>query len=467
MVSRKLPSYPAAGRLAAAALALALGVAVPAVSRAQLPRSSRPFLVSSCFTCAQHHPTVAGNAAGEFLAAWVETINIVREGVFARFFQGAGAPLGDEFQVGPGTPGSPPQFDGAAAADAQGNFVLAWATIVDDQSSIVAQRFDAKGSPLGGPIEVASDPAASPATPADFKPAVAATPDGGFAVAWLSRASGGQPSGSPQVMARTFDASGAATGPAVPLSTGLALADRPGVCVSATGRVHVAWTFADIVLPFQPTPAGVVVRRMSPAGVPIGPEQVVAAALDSETSVAIACGRGNTWVVAWQTAQPPAVAGSDIVAQRFTRRGRAVGGPFVLNQLTDGDQRNPALVFDPSGALVAVWEGNPGGVAWVRGRRFAGDGTPLSDEFRVYNAGRGYQYLMRPALSLLGASGGFVVAVEGPGFVVGRVFTLDASAARAGTAGGAAAGDAGAGAGILADGGAVATGNGHGAGGLW
>ena len=117
MVSRKLPSYPAAGRLAAAALALALGVAAPAASRAQLPRSSRPFLVSSCFTCAQHYPTVAGNAAGEFLAAWVEPINIVGQGVFARLFQGAGSPLGDEFQVGPGTPGSPPQFDGAAAAE--------------------------------------------------------------------------------------------------------------------------------------------------------------------------------------------------------------------------------------------------------------------------------------------------------------------------------------------------------------
>jgi hypothetical protein len=448
MLSRKLPSHPAAATLVlAATLALSLSLAAPVATRAQLPRSSRPFLLSSCFGCPQHNPAIAGNAAGDFLAAWVEPVSGVSEGVFARFFNAPAAPLGDDFQVASGAPGSPPQFDGAAAADSQGNFVLAWASIVDDQSTILAQRFDARGNPFGGQISVASDAASSPATPADFKPAVAATPDGGFVVAWLSLSNGDQPSGSPRVMMRAFDSTGAASGPAVQLSTGLALGDRPSVCVSATGRVHAAWTFADIVLPFQPSPAGVVVRRMAPGGVPIGPEQVVAPAVDSETSVAIGCGLGNTYVVAWQTAQPPAVAGSDVVAQRFTRRGRAVGGPFVLNQLTDGNQKNPALVFDPTGAFVAVWEGNPGGVAWVRGRRFASDGTPLSDEFRVYNGGRGFLSPMRPALSGLGTGSGFVVAVDGPGGLIGRVFSLDASAAGAG--------------------GAAATGNGRGAGGLW
>jgi hypothetical protein len=465
MLSRKLPSHlVAAGTLAlAAALAIALALAAPAAAGAQLPQSSRLFLLSSCYTCAHHNPTIAGNAAGDFLASWVEPVSGLSEGVFARFFQGAQAPLGDDFQVASGGPGTPPQFDGAAAADAKGNFVLAWASIVDDQSAILAQRFDARGNPLGGQISVASDAASSPSSPADFKPAVAATPDGGFVVAWISLANGDQPADSPRVMMRAFDSTGAAGGPAVQLNTGLALSDRPSVCVSATGRVHAAWSFADVLLPFQPSPVGVVVRRIAPGGAPLGPEQVVAPAVDSETSVAVGCGPGNTYVVAWQTAQPPAAAGSDIVAQRFTRRGRAVGSTFVLNQLTDGDQKNPALVFDATGALVAVWEGNPGGVAWVRGRRFAGDGTPLSDEFRVYNAGRGYLNPMHPALSALGPGNGFVVGVDGPGGLIGRTFSVNGSAGSSAAAG--AADDAGPGA--VVDGGAASTGNGRGAGGLW
>ena len=460
MITRKLPLHLAAGTLA-----LGIAIAAPAATAAQ-PTPGRLFSFSSC-ACSQHYPTVAGNAAGDFLGTWLEPRNVSSEGVFSRVFNAKLTPFGNEFDVAPGAPGDPPQFDGAAAADSQGNFVVAWASQADDQSVILVQRFDPKGNPLGAEIEVASDPASSPGSPSAFKPAIAAAPGGGFVVAWVSLVTGGEPPGPPRVMARGFNAAGAATGPAVQLSTSAALSDRPSLCVSATGRIHAAWTFTDELLPFQASPVGVVVRRMSPAGVPIGPEQVVSPAVDSETSVAIACGRGNTYVVAWQTAQEPAVSGSDIVVRRFTRLGRAVGVPFVLNQLVDQDQKNPALAVDSSGAFVAVWEGNPGGVQNVRGRRFAADLTPLSNEFAVYNAGQGNFLALRPAISILGAGSGFVVAVDSPGGIVGRIFSVSGgqSAAEAAMAADAAA----TGARLEADAvdGGGTTGNGRGAGGLW
>ncbi len=455
MASRKLPLHLAAGTLA-----LGLAIAAPVAGWAQ-PKAGRPFRFSSCFTCSQHHPTVAGNAAGDFLGAWLEPRDVVSEGVFSRTFKPNLTPFGSDFEVASGAPGQPPQFDGAAAADSQGNFVVVWASMADDQSSILAQRFDPQGNALGDQVEVAADPASSPTNPSDYRPVVAAAPGGGFVVAWVSLVEADQTPGNPRVMARIFDHANAPAGPAVQLSTSAAIGDRPSLCVSATGRIHAAWTVTDVIEPFQASPIGVALRRLSPAGVPLGPEQVVAAPHDSESSVAIACGLGNTYVVAWQTAQPPAVSGSDIVAQRFTRLGRAVGSPFVLNQETDGEQRNPALVADPTGAVVAVWEGNPGGVNGVRGRRFAGNGSPLSDEFAVYSAGKGDFSVLRPALSRLGAGTGFVVAVDAPDGVIGRVFSV------AGAGSGAAA-DA------LAEGGPAAavdgsgtTGNGRAAGGLW
>jgi hypothetical protein len=451
-MNRKLPLHLAAGTLA-----LGMAIAAPAAIWAQ-PQAGHLFRFSSCFNCSQHDPTVAGNAAGDFLGAWLEPIN-VSEGVFSRTFGPGLKPFGNDFEVAPGTPGQPPQFDGAAAADSHGNFVVVWASLADDQSTIVAQRFDPKGNPLGGQVQVASDPASSPTTPADFRPAIAAAPGGGFVVAWVSLVAADQTPSPPRVMARIFDDTDAPSGPAVQLSTSAALADRPSLCVSGTGRIHAAWTVTDVILPFQATPIGVVVRRLSPGGVPIGPEQVVAPTLDSESSVAIACGRGNTYVVAWQTAQPPAVSGSDIVAQRFTRRGRAVGGPFVLNQVVDSDQRNPALIADPTGAFVAVWEGRPGGVNGVRGRRFGSDGAPLSEEFAVFNAGQGDFSVLRPALSGVGPGSGFVVAVDAPGGVVGREFSVTGAGASAATIV-----DIGAEAAVDGSG---TTGNGRGAGGLW
>lgn len=460
MISRKLPLHLAAGTLA-----LGMAIAAPAATRAQ-PTPSHVFLFSSCFGCSPRNPTVAGNAAGDFLGTWTELRDVVSDGVFSRAFNATHTPFGDAFEVAPGAPGDPPQFDGASVADSQGNFVVTWASVADGQSVILAQRFDPRGNALGSEIEVAAD-TGSLATPSDLKPTVAAAPGGGFVVAWVSLVTGDEAPGPPRVLARGFDATGAPTGPAVQLSTGAALSDRPSLCVSSTGRIHAAWAFTDELLPFQPSPVGVVVRRLSPAGVPIGPEQVVSRALDDESSVAIACGRGNTYAVAWQTAQAPAVSGSDIVVRRFTRLGRAVGVPFVLNQQLDGDQRNPALAVDSSGNFVAVWEGNPGGLQNVRGRRFGANGTPLSDEFTVYNAGPGNFAALRPALAILGA-GSFVVAVDSPAGILGRIFSVSGSRA-AGAAEADAAGtvDAGAALEAAAVKGGVTTGNGRGSGGLW
>ncbi len=457
MISRKLPSYLAAGTLA-----LGMAAVAPPAIGAQ-PQPGRLFRLSSCFTCSQHEPSVAANAAGDILGAWVEPRDVVSEGVFSRAFNPALAADGNDFEVAPGAPGDPPQFDGVTAADTKGNFVVVWATESDDQSSIVAQRFDPTGKPLGGPIPVASDPASTPATPSDFKPAVAAAPGGGFVVAWVSLPTGGEPPGPPRVMVRAFNATGAATGPAVQLSSGLALGDRPSLCVSSTGRIHAAWTFANVLLPFQPGLVGVVVRRLEASGALVGGEQVVAPAVDRESSAAVGCGPGNTYVVAWQTAQPPAVSGSDIVAQRFSRLGRAIGPRQVLNQQVDEDQQNPALFFDPTGAFVAVWEGDPGGVHEVRGRRFAGNGAPLSNEFPVLNAGQGEFAALRPAISGIGKASNFVVVMDAPEGILGRVFSV---AAQTGAAAAEEVTAAGAVGGAAVDGG-VTTGNGRGAGGLW
>lgn len=463
MTLRKLSSYLAAGALALGSL-----TAAPSAAAAQ-PRPGHLFRLSSCITCSQRFPAIAGNAAGDFIASWLEPVRLVSEGVFARLFSPSLAPLGDEFDLAAATASGPPEFDGAVAADTAGNFVVAWATIDSDQSSILAQRFDVHGNRIGDPIEVASDPASSPVTPSDFKPAVAAAPGGGFVVAWVSLVTGDEPPGPPRVMARRFDATGAPTGPAAQLSTGLAFGDRPSLCVSSTGRIHAAWTFADAFRPFESNLLGVAVRRLNPANVPIGPEQIVAPALAESSSVSIACGRTNSYVVAWQSDQPPATAGSDIVAQRFDRRGAALGQPFVVNQLVDREQKNPALFLDPSGAFVAVWEGNPGGLNGVRGRRFGGDGTPLSDEFPVYNAGQGDVSVLRPAISGIGGGTGFVVAVDAPGGVVGRVFSVPGAAPHAADAAEAEAAESAAAPASLAskvEGGA-GSGNGRGAGGLW
>jgi hypothetical protein len=456
---RRDSSLAAAGGASALGLlgliaSLSLAFAAPAGAQAAQPTPGPLFRLSSCANCTQHSPTVAGNAGGDFMAAWDGLQNLVQQDVFGRFFGSTDAPVDADFDLQSSTVPLPPQFDASAAADSQGNFVVAWATLAGDQSQILVQRYDPKGNLIGALAEVASDPAPSPSDPADFNPVVAGTPGGGFVVAWMALPAGNA-SGKPlRVMLRSFDSGGTPSGAAIQLSSSLPLGDRPSLCVSGSGRIHAAWTVADGLHPFEPTRAGVVVRRLTPGGVPLGGEQVVAPPLATESSAAIACGPGNTYEVAWETDQPPAAAGTDIVAQRFTRLGRAIGAPFLVNQATDENQKAPAIYHDPTGAFVIVWQGAPGGVNGVRGRRYADNGAALSDEFAVYRAGLGDVTELRPAVAGIGGNGDFVVAVDAPGGVVGRVFK---PGSQTGTSAAAA----------LADESRASAGNGTGAGGLW
>jgi large repetitive protein len=424
MSTRKVSSQRLAGALALGFFAALL----PRAAAAQVPLPGEVFLLSACDNCLQRNPVVAGDASGNFLAAWDGVSNVVHDIVFGRAFAGAADPLEADFSVQPSLSPPPPQFDSASAADGEGNFIVAWATISGDQSSILAQRYNAKGSPLGSPIQVASDAAASPAAPSDFAPVVAAAPGGGFVVAWINQNPQDSATTPPRVMLRRFAGSGAPTGAAVQVSTGLATGDRPALCVSSTGRAHLAWTYFNAFNPFEPSSIGVVLRRLTPANVLVGPEQIISPAVDEESSVAVSCGPVNGFTVAWETAQPPAVSGSDIVAQRFTRLARPIGAPFLVNQVVDQNQKNPALLGDGTGAFVAVWEGAPNGYNGVRGRRFAANGTPLSNEFSVYRAGQDLS-LLRPAIAGIGDSGEFVVVVSAPGGVAGRTFTLPAGLA--------------------------------------
>jgi hypothetical protein len=99
----------------------------------------------------------------------------------------------------------------------------------------------------------------------------------------------------------------------------------------------------------------------------------------------------------------------------------------------------------------------------VRGRRFAANGTPLSTEFLVLNAGQGESFPLRPAISGVGSGSGFVVVADDSGEILGRVFSVTGTGA-AGAVAAEAVVDAGAGAGVD---GAGTTGNGRGASGLW
>ena len=108
---------------------------------------------------------------------------------------------------------------------------------------------------------------------------------------------------------------------------------------------------------------------------------------------------------------PPREHGVAIYAQRFDASGAPQGGEFRVSPDTPGTdfQFDAAVAMDADGDFVVTWTQGPFGTDdWdIYARRFAADGSPVSDAFRV-NTTAGEPRL--DTAIAMSAAGGFVIA---------------------------------------------------------
>lgn len=152
----------------------------------------------------QREPSVAVNPAGRFTVVWSSTgQDGSGEGVFGQTFDDLGARIGGEFQVNTATAGD--QLHPSIAMDASGNFVVAWESRPAPGSGtagagIFARWFDAAGAPLGPEVQINTSIYASQALPK-----VASDAAGNLLVVWQSQ---GQDGDGLSIIARRFCALG-------------------------------------------------------------------------------------------------------------------------------------------------------------------------------------------------------------------------------------------------------------------
>jgi hypothetical protein len=402
--------------------ALALGAA--AAAWAGPTAQGVPFRVSSCTTCIEESPAVAGAPSGAFTTAWEGTTSNDPKGVSGRFFSATGMPVGANFRA---NPNAADQYDAAVARDTQGNFIVVWSEVANGNSEIMARRYKVNGTPLGPIFKVNQDPAGTPTIPSDFNPAVAGTKDGGFVVVWMNLLpSGGSfPGTTPQVLSRKISSAGAPVGTQVKISTGLVNGDRPDVCVDTAGGPVVVWTSVDGFPLFESNQKGVSLRRLTAAGAPTGAaETVVAAPTATSSQPAVSCGNGSTFVVVWHSDQTPAAERADILGLRFSRLGRPVGKVFRVNVAVTREQKNPSIAHDAKGNFVVVWQSSvsPQQVG-IYGRRFSAAGAALSPDFEVVSGPDNPTAASHPDVATIGTAGNFVVVWQaGSQAIYGRRF---------------------------------------------
>ena len=181
----------------------ALVVLLPSLLHAADPRPvGAEVSLGTCSDCRQQAPAVAGTPSGAFVAVWEGGSAVDSRGLLARFFTTRGNPRGAERLVNRSLP--PEQYDAAVAADPRNNYVVAWSEVASGDSDILVQRFKSTGAPIGSEIRVSVDNPADPEPAADYAPAVAATADGGFVVAWIRFVPPGasSPGTDPEVLVR-------------------------------------------------------------------------------------------------------------------------------------------------------------------------------------------------------------------------------------------------------------------------
>jgi hypothetical protein len=205
----------------------------------------------------QEAPAVAMADDGRFVVTWVGGDGD-EHGIFARRFDAAGNPAGAEFRVTESA--ADDQKRAAVAADANGNFVVAWyALLPDGDGGVLARQFDSAGNPRGGDLRVDS-----PGQGYDATAVVDTDPAGNIAVAWIGT---DRQLGTSYMAAylRRYNARGVPQGQGVRLDS-VYFPAWPAVTLDGHGDVVAGWSQGGGAA----GSVGVFAQRVNAAGVPQG-----------------------------------------------------------------------------------------------------------------------------------------------------------------------------------------------------
>jgi hypothetical protein len=191
------------------------------------------FQVNSYGTGYQRWPSVASDATGNYVVVWLgEDQDGHSAGIFGQRYDSAGGALGSEFQVNSYTTGA--QWFPSIASDANGNFVVAWMSGDGSNWGVFGQRYDSGGVAQGSEFRVNSY-----TTNAQYFPSVASDASGDFVIAWSSY---GQDGGDWGTFGQRYDNDGVALGKEFQINSFTTGRQRsPSVAVTGNKKFIVAW----------------------------------------------------------------------------------------------------------------------------------------------------------------------------------------------------------------------------------
>lgn len=235
------------------------------------------------------------------------------------------------------------------AMDDAGGFVVTWIDLVQPGVDIYARKYSSAGVPQGAAILVASDSGLS-------FPSAAMDANGDFVVVWATEVDipGGTISSMTTVWAQRYSSSGVAQGSTIQVSTGLSAAhQRPNVSMDPVGNFVVVWAAYN-----EFDMSSVFAQRFNNLGVSQGPVLQVnaTASIDFEDGApTVDTDSAGNFVVTWRQVGKNPDGSLDVFGQQFDSAGVRRGGEFRINTTTNGHQANSSVAMAATGDFVVVW----------------------------------------------------------------------------------------------------------------
>jgi hypothetical protein len=329
--------------------------------------------------------SVAADASGNYVVAWEGNGVGDGSGVFAQRYLADGTPRGSEFRVNAATADN--QVGPVVAMDHAGDFAVAWSTRVSAVGGnlvVYARAFNADGTARTGDIQVT----AASTSETNFAMSIALDAGGDFVVLTDGATFSKHSSNSGIIKFHRYNALGQAQGSPVQVDDTTLINGSAAVAMDDLGNFAVAWNDTDTI--------GARVQRFDASGKKAG--ALIATGITPGLSrPAIAMdGTGRFAVTAYG------------MVRSYDANGAPQGPAFdFASQLG----YRSAVAVDTQGNAVVSWSDYNGGTTGdVYGERISPTGTPLEPSFVVNTTLAGVQTFPSVATT---PGGGFVVVWTG------------------------------------------------------
>ncbi len=390
-------------------LALSSPVYSPQVIAAQGDTAGIEFRVNTETASFQQNPSIAIDADGDFVIAWQSYLQDgVGRGIYAQRYSADGSTVGSEFLVNTFTTEN--QDNASIAMNAGGNFVIAWESYEQDGdlNGIYAQRYTADGNTTGIEFRVNTETSGH-----QSNPSIAMDADGDFVIAWQSKGQDDiSDSNGYGVYAQRYTADGSTAGSEFQVNTYTPNYQiDPSIAMDADGDFVIAWSSWN-----QDGDAyGVYAQRYTADGIKVGSEFLVnTETSDRQRSSSVAMDADGDFVIAWQSNLQDTSDSYGVYAQRYTADGSPAGSEFLVNTETSSLQESPSVAMDADGDFVIAWTSylQDGDLLGIYAQRYTADGITAGTEFPVNTYITDSQKFSSIAID---ADGDFVIAWQSYG----------------------------------------------------